>query len=674
MEIKTTLDNSVANYAKNLRDLSIQLNFDKGSDEAKVSIKDFEFIKQEAELLLKKVQGEGLGIMFGVPYKVEIGEKGLFETILDGQVDLTQAQKFSCREVIAPVIDKGENDFLTKVADSFTFDFLFERRPDLLNSEHLKFVPYIRAKPDKLEIASAVFSLILLSVQIGEGIFKVVKSIKKMSSFDWGELLAIVSLISYILLLIVGSISLIAAILAMIIQPKKFHAGMSALKLCQIGAEYKGFQFSSTILEGEFKDMVIIPPKNEIVEDKDNSLLTGYAKPTPEEQTGHFQGTFGELLRSLMIMFNAKIIIEDTNGEGSQKIIRLEREDFNTSQELYTLPNTNIDDEFTLNTDEFNAVNSLRYLTDELDVNTYQFFGISNVTEVLEPIDKGNTLEYSNLFSGYNETLIPFSLGVKNTSEKTKIQDTIESLALTLQVSITVLIIAVNDTLLTAYNVALLTIDKANEIFDSFGINQINPPAIAPEEINITIPDISSRFVGREDAMLLEKELLSTHRVVLLSGEYGFTLSETIVNELGLFSTDDDFAVIRDALLDKLARLDDFGEFELVRLREDNNQTLSALNIYKNFHQINSFLPTEGNEFGNQWKRYEANNVKFCLKDWKLLKNDNRFKNENGQTCLLESLEWFPFKNKADFKFRVNEQYIFNIELKDGKLLTTSGR
>ena len=673
MDIKTTLDNSAANYAKNLRDLSLQLNYDKGSTEAKVSINQFEFVKKEAELLLKKVEGEGLGVMFGVPYRIELGEKGNYETILDGMVDLTNAEKFSCREVIAPVIDKGGNDFLTQTADSFTFEFLFNRRPDLLAKTDYLYTPYLKNSPSNAEIANAVFSLILLTIDITNAIKDLVSAIAGLVAFEWEQILKIIVLAVYIFFLIKAAIQLVKVIIDMILPPVKYHACMSALKLCQIGAEYKGYQFASTILEGEFSKLAIIPPKNETIQNDQNLFLTGFTEPNEEEQTGFYQGTFGQLLRDLITMFNAKIIIEESQT-GGQKIIRLERQDYNNSQKLYTMPDVDFDGAFKLNTDEFAAASSLKYLTDSADINSYQFYQLANVLEVIEPVDVGGSNDYCNLFTGYNETTIPFSMAVRKGDEKSRPEEIIGSIVEVVQPIISQVITVFNDSVLDAWQRYSYIIDEINNIRTAIGLSEIATDFQNISEIEIPIPDFVGFLNNRSSVMFLEEDQLTTHRVVMLESNFNITLAQSSLEQLEELAIENDYPFGITNLIDVLSNVIRIGRPFQNTLSEDNNDKLSAVKIYENFHQINSFYPSTDRPKGNQWKIYEVENVPFCYSDWQLLKDDNKFQNAQGQECLLESLEWNPFQNKANFRYRINIQYITNIQLKDGRLYQTNGK
>lgn len=673
MDIKTTLDNGAANYAKNLRDLLLQLNYDKGASTAKVSINSYEFIKEEAEQLKAIAEGEGLGIGFGVPYTIEIGEKGNYEKILDGVVNLLQAEKISCREVIAPVIDKGGNDSLTERADSFSFEFLFERRPDLLDKTKFQYVPYVKNRPDNAEITAAVFSLISLVIQLTQAIESLIGAIAELAAFSWEKLVRVIVLAVYVFFLTNAAIQLTQAILDMILAPVKYHAGMKALDLCRIGAEYLGYDFSSTILEGDYEKLVIIPPKNETIENENNQLVTGFTQPNADEQTGVYQGTFGDLLRALITTFNGKIIIEENLGSTGRKTIRLERDDFNQSQQLYTMPDVDFDGVYKPNTDEFNAATRLQYQFDSQDINTYQFYPLANVLEVLEPVDKGQDA-YCNLFSGYNEIQVPFSMGVRKDATRSRQEQIIIDILDVAAPLLEEIVFIFNTQTVRNYQQFSYLIDLINSLLAGADQNQINVDLPAIEELIVTIPDFRSYANNREGVMYLEKDYLSTHRLVMLEEGYTVNLTQSNRAELGQFALDNDFPFATEELVDLLSGIETSGEAFQNQLTEDNNEKLSALTLYQNFHQINSFLPTDDRPLGNQWHIYEVDNVPFCYSDWQLLKTDNRFKNAQGEDCLLESLEWNPFQNKANFRYRINKNYFKNLQLKDNRLILSNGK
>ena len=601
---------------------------------------------------------------------MELGKKGVFQTILDGHVDLMSAESFSCREVIAPVIDKGGNDFLTETADSFTFDFLFNRRPDLLDKTYYKYTPYVKNNPSNAEIAVAVFQLISLIITMADTIEKLIEAVVNLAVFG------IIVLAAYVFFLLQTSILLTQAILDMVLGPVKYHACMSALQLCQIGAEYKGYQFASTILEGDYENLVIIPPKNETIAEAGNdpfNLVTGFTQPNADEQVGYYSGTFGQLLRDLIVMFNGKIIIEES-ATGGQKIIRLERQDYNNSQKLYTLPDINFDQKHRKNTDEFAAATSLKYLTDSADINTYQFWSLANVLEVIEPVDVGGGYEYSNLFKGYNETTIPFSMAVRKDATRSRSEEIIISILDILAPLIEEVVFVFNTQTYKHYLNLGEAVDAINTINVLAGLPEIDTNLPDIEEILITIPDFRAYSGNREGVMYLENDQLNTHRVALLEEDYSVNLTQTSRSQLGQYGIDNDFPFATEELVDLLSGIETTGSSFLNTLSEDNNEKLSALTLYQSFHQINSFFPSTDRPKGNQWKVYEVDNVNFCYDDWQLLKTDNTFQNAQGEECLLESCEWFPFQNKANFKFRINSQYLTNIQLKDGTLIQSNGK
>jgi hypothetical protein len=102
----------------------------------------------------------------------------------------------------------------------------------------------------------------------------------------------------------------------------------------------------------------------------------------------------------------------------------------------------------------------------------------------------------------------------------------------------------------------------------------------------------------------------------------------------------------------------------------DNATILSAENIYKKFHYINSFVPTDVSntddnpltpQLHNQWKLYEFDNVPFCYEDYLKVRKDNKiiFVDKFG---LVEGIEWNIFNQTAKISFRVNDLYTANLE------------
>ena len=146
--------------------------------------------------------------------------------------------------------------------------------------------------------------------------------------------------------------------------------------------------------------MVIIPNKynHEINENDDNIL--GFLSSNNPIAKGYFNGTFGELLRGLKEMFNAKIVIEGN-------VLKFEREDYNNSAYNYQIPPVD-QTAFTLNYEEFNANYSVRFQTDLNDKNTIQNYEGVEAQVITTPRVPPNNRDMV-LMKGSQTRLIPFA-------------------------------------------------------------------------------------------------------------------------------------------------------------------------------------------------------------------------------------------------------------------------
>jgi len=667
--VRSNLNNTIKTPPKNAENHFIELNYDKGSNKAKVSISSLEFTGEAAKLLYDIALGAEKGIGFGVPFIEEIRDKEGFEVTLDGVVDLTNHELLSCRKVIAPVIERGGNDFIEKTFGRVSFEFIFNRRPDLLDKTKFKYVPYTKNRFDNLELANALFTLVGLIIQIQQAIEGLIGVLGELVAFSWEKLVRIVIYAIYIYFLLRAVIELTQAILDMIIAPVKYHAGMSVLELAQIGCEYFGYSFSSTIFEGDLKKMVIIPPKSETIEDDNNNLITGFTQPNEDEQVGYYDGSVEQFFKDIIALVNGKIIIEEASTPTGKKTVRLEREDFNNSQELYVMPDIDNDGRLRLNSTENKAVRKLQFLTDSKDINTFQNYTGNNITEILEVVDIDSDNLYTNLLEGFETTTIPFVRGIAKT-ENSRTEIIVGEVLDILSPLVGEMVFIYNSQTYRKWQESSFMISQINTILTAAGFDNIENPFQTLEELPlISIPNFQDYIGNRLDVMLLESDYTTIHRLVMLEEGYTVSLSSESETKLGQFALDHDFPFVNEELIDVLSGVEKTGEAFQNKLAENNNDILNAKYFYENHYGIRSFLSTKDRPLGNQWKLLENEVGGFCLKDYRLLKNDNKFKDSKGNTCELLSLKWYYKANKAQFIYRENFNYWKNLQLKDGELL-----
>jgi hypothetical protein len=199
----------------------------------------------------------------------------------------------------------------------------------------------------------------------------------------------------------------------LLIPRVKYHAGMYVYTLCEKACQHLGLTFNSTILESNpYSKLLILPESYFQYEPTDkgikrftkfSNVLLGVQNLNNFERVGYYRGTFGQLLRELKNLFNAKLILNDGN-------LRLERIDYVNNSSVYTLPNVDKSDlPYTFNSDEFYPFYSLSFIADTNDRNILQYY-IGNEIQVIQSPKVINNLNRV-IGGGSKEIKIGFARG-----------------------------------------------------------------------------------------------------------------------------------------------------------------------------------------------------------------------------------------------------------------------
>lgn len=618
MKTNFYINNEQIKEPNNWAELGIELNFDKDEPNAAVSINRWDMgvgannSKDSAKKSLAHIIGGlsgGVGVFEGAPFRIELEDAGQRLDLFKGYLDFTTAQ-IDCELVSVDAIEEGGIDWLNANADSVTFEYLYEET-NLLNSSDFVAVPYVINSIPK---TGEAFMMTLTAFVVIQTVKQEVEALQEMSIETSNPISAIAGILKialrviYIATLLVTIVKLILDALNLIIQPVKYHKGMFVKDLCEIGAKHFGMTFKSSILQtAPFNKLFILPNQYDLEEDNNNGLL-GFLKPKPE-QLGYYSGTYGDLLRTLKVMFNAKLIVQ--NG-----VIQLERRDYNPNIPTYELPNIE-KNSYRLNTNDFISNIYIEFLTDLNDKNTinrYDGTACQITTLPKKIINKGMVLS-----KGYNRRSVPFALG-KVKTELTAPENILKFLAKGFDPVVGVLVKLINKIidLVNGIIKAIKKLIRAINLLPRVNI-EFDPKPIK----KIKYTPLADLIENRKGMLILENDLVSSPKIFLLDQRANDRYNKPSSN---------------------------------------NSSVVNATYLWKNYHYIDSFdrvvYPNT-----NQYKIYEVENVPFCFEDYLKVRQNNRIF-DNGKTGVIDSLSWNIFEQTANIRYRINEIYTNNLYTK----------
>lgn len=650
------IDGKVVSEPLNYQQLSLELNFDKDSpsyrgqvstNEWTIGVGEANNANDGVKAVLNYISegtGGGVGVFEGCPFEISLSNNGSTDVIFDGFLDLSEAS-ITCDTITATSVECGRIDWLNQVADSFTFEYLYDALPVFTNglptagkisSGDFVPVPYVLSSvPDTQQILTLSISIFVINQELGDTIKEWQEwSLAFTSDYlEFGNLVTLIVLTIKNILLMIALVKLIKDLISVTIQPIKYHSSMYLYDLCVKGSEYLGLNFSSTILETvPFNQVVCIPqsyrqfenlPNGRSVKDLVSKHIFGVTdlNKVKLERVGFFRGTFGDLLRELKTMFNAKLVMDGDT-------LRLERVDYKQTSNPFRIPNVDkIDVPFRFNFDDLKSFYSISFTPDLNDKNTYQnYFGTE--LQVITSPKKFNDRR-KLLTKGSQENRIGFARGKRKT-ELTFVERYIN--------------------------------EFLNDIARIAGIAEKGMNGVIAK-VNILLVPINKLLKDlRALGIKLKTNVILVPPVRLLSGLQAVNMYK----RLNMLSIENDFIQVP-----KLVLLNtDRGKVtpELVRVQDKNNEIINANYLWENFHSINSFAYKNTGEH-NQYKIYTLSDIPFCIADYNKVKNNNLILDSDGITkAEVISLKWNIYRQTAEINYKVKELYTTN--LKEDKIFS----
>lgn len=619
MRVNLYINEEQINDANNLNDLSISLNFDKDNPTASVSLTDWVLGVGDRSKVDGSVKANehinggltgGVGALEGAPFRVELEHKGEVFDIFNGYLNLLDAD-ISCDEISAQAVEQGNVDWLEGFADSEFFEQMYDEG-DIKDSDFVS-IPYVINSIPK---AGESFMMLLTAFVTVQTIKNEIQTLTEMSIETGNPISAISGVLKialrvlYIATLLITVTKLIIDAVNLIIQPVKYHKGMYVKDSLRIAADRFGFDsFESSIIKSNpFSRMVVIPNQFDLPENEDG--LLGFLKKDDKTEKGYFNGTVGDLINIMKVMFNGKVIIRDN-------ILRLERRDYNPSTAVYQIPPVEID-EYRLNGQDFISNIYVEFAYDINDKNTIQQY--SGTSAQMTTLPKVVVNPQMRLGGGLDKRSIPFALA-KTKTTLTVPEKIVKNLAKVIDPLVGALVKVINEIIKVLNNV-IKAIKKL--------IKAIN-----------TLPKIKIKF---------DPEPIKTIKYT--------PLGELIDNRIGMMMIENDFINTAKVLL-----IDEASDPRYTKVSKDNGQVLNAEYLINNFHNIDSFDPVIYPNT-NQHKLYAIDSVPFCFEDFKKVRVNNKVFDSNGNEGLIDGLEWNLMRQTAQINYRINEIWTNNIQTK----------
>jgi len=400
-------------------DIGVSIDFDARIDQQKMTT-DTVVLSREGNKIVKDHINQGK-LLEGIPYEVEFAPQQSIQYF----VDLTSEMKVYDNKVHVTLKNYlGHDQFFDK-AETLIWDLVNLSNPITSIDIKYQILPQdanARALMASLGLFTISMSIAQQSREVKERAISVawatqplygVSAVGPVLVPDWKSI--VINILKLVVALIFTAILLFQAVVLgleiyrLLNPPLNILKASTAIDLLKKGCNHLGFKFKSSILEGDYKDMVILPvPQNRTnvkwYDVFSGDFGTGLNKAFP--QASDTVGTLGSLIYAMENMFNAKTKVQ--NG-----VVQLERWDYwkvNANQQLSS--------SLVVQADRVNAFEYdfsklfkryyIHYLTDYSDYNTLDAFE-NNLAEYSLDTTKPTDPKL-NLIKGLQEKTIPFAL------------------------------------------------------------------------------------------------------------------------------------------------------------------------------------------------------------------------------------------------------------------------
>ncbi len=617
MNIRFYLDNVEINPPADWQKLEFELNFERDKNNSKVTISEWNFVRENADKIHAWRNGGligGPGVFEGLPFKITVDNSGTTKTLFDGYLDLTEDAIYADKQyVTTQAKEKAQIDFLNDVAYGFGPEYL-KKIGSITASDYI-FMPYILSSvPNYRDSFIAVLGVYTVTMQLLQQVTELTNLvIAAANPFEGTALIRLIVQIAYIVVLLIALVKLLKDLVNLLIQPVKYHACMKVKTQLEKCAAFVGLNFSSEIFDpgSPFENLVILPEKYYVATNTGDNRILGFTSPNTTDQNGFYKGEFGDLLTEMKKMFCSKLVIK--NDAAGNPTLYLLRRDKGLTPPLYQVPQVD-ERAIKLNTREFKSNYVVGFEVDLIDKNTIQEYVGTRFQTIITPAT--TTAGNPALMKGIENVTINFALA-KTKKELTFPEKVVLEFLDVVSVILNGMIMVVNAGI-DIYNEVAELINKIIDKLDTIGIT-----------INISLNSITP----------------------LEPVDFG----ELIDNRIGMLKIEQD-----NTGKQKLFILDPGTAPKYNKVHSSNETVVNASYLYNNYHFITSFIPSSEKPQANQWWEKDLKGISFTWQNYLEVLENNQCLNASTLDSEVMYIKWNPFNQTSNIKYRVNQLYSTN--------------
>jgi hypothetical protein len=402
--------NNVEITPRNIFDIGIVCDFSARIDQNKLTTDTIILPNEGKNLVLQHLQN--VGLYEGLPYDIQFAGNNL----LNCYIDFTNSFQVKDKEIEVNIKKRNAHDNFFDNAEGLTFDYL---NTQIALAQ--KRVGYQILPADAVgQALTCTITLFSIGISIGQQVKEIAETAKEFASAIayapfavQGKVLEagikLVIQIAFVAVLVYQALKLIQRMIELVLPKVRYFNVCYALELLQKGCQQLGYTFKSSILEGNYKNMALLPiPRNKdkkkwyevFQSDLNQSFQNGYPS------AGDTTPTLGTFISAIESIFNAKTRV--ING-----IVQLERWDFWLDKSTSTINSSLVLQSEAQNSYSYDFSRLfkrylIQYSTDYSDLNTIDRFDFGNAEYSLERTNIIN--KDLNLIKGLTDINIPFAL------------------------------------------------------------------------------------------------------------------------------------------------------------------------------------------------------------------------------------------------------------------------